>query len=82
MRILQVNKFYYNRGGAETVYFGEAALLRRHGHDVIPFSMHDERNAPTPYERYFVSNVDLRETEGGLPGKAAAALRILYSREA
>ncbi|HYM15500.1 MAG TPA: glycosyltransferase [Dehalococcoidia bacterium] len=82
MKILQINKFHYNRGGAETVCFAEADLLHRHGHDVIPFSMHDPRNAPTPYERYFVSNVDLRETEGGLPGKAAAAVRILYSREA
>jgi len=82
VRVLQVNKFHYNRGGAETVCFAEAALLRAHGHDVVPFSMHDPRNTPTPYEPYFVSNVDLRETQGGLPGKAAAALRILYSREA
>jgi glycosyltransferase involved in cell wall biosynthesis len=82
VRVLQANKFYYNRGGAEAVCLREAALLGARGHDVIPFSMHDARNAATPYERYFVSNVDLRETEGGLPGKAMAALRVLYSREA
>jgi glycosyltransferase involved in cell wall biosynthesis len=82
VKVLQVNKFYYNRGGAETVCFDEAALLRARGHDVIPFSMHDDRNVATPYERYFVSNVDLRETEGGVTGRVMTALRVLYSREA
>ncbi len=82
MKVLQVNKFHYNRGGAETVYFALSDLLRRHGHEVIPFAMQDDRNEETPYARYFVSNIDLREEAGGLAGKAAAAGRILYSREA
>ncbi len=82
MRILQVNKFHYNRGGAETVYFGVSDLLRKHGHEVIPFAMQDPRNEPTSYDRYFVSNIDLREESGGIAGKIGAAARILYSREA
>lgn len=82
MKILQVNKFHYRRGGAETVYFGVSDLLRRHGHEVIPFAMQDDRNEETPYARYFVSNIDLREERGGVAGKVAAAGRILYSREA
>ncbi|MEX2245999.1 MAG: glycosyltransferase family 4 protein [Dehalococcoidia bacterium] len=82
MRVLQVNKFHYNRGGAETAYFATAELLERHGHDVIPFAMADDRNVPTPYDRYFVSNVELREESGGVFDRLAVAGRILYSREA
>ncbi len=82
MRILQANKFFYNRGGAETVYFSTTDLLRQHGHDVIPFAMQDDRNFATPYARYFPSNIELREDGGGITGKLAAAGRILYSREA
>ena len=82
MRVLHANKFFYHRGGAETVYFATSDLLRRYGHEVIPFSMEDPRNEESAYARYFVSNVELREERGGLPGKVAAAARILYSREA
>jgi glycosyltransferase involved in cell wall biosynthesis len=82
MRVLHVNKFHYIRGGAETVYFALTDLLQLHGHEVIPFAMQDDRNLPTPYSKYFVSNIELREESGGLLGRAGAAARILYSREA
>ena len=82
MKVLAVNKFYYHRGGAETVMFDEMRMLRDHGHDVVPFAMRHPSNYATAYERYFVSNVELREEQGGIAGKAAAAGRILWSREA
>jgi glycosyltransferase involved in cell wall biosynthesis len=82
VRVIAVNKFYYHRGGAETVMFDEMRMLRANGHDVVPFAMRHPSNYPTPYERYFVSNVELREVNGGITGKAAAAARILWSREA
>jgi glycosyltransferase involved in cell wall biosynthesis len=82
MKILHVNKFHYVRGGAETAYFALTDLLRTHGHDVIPFAMEDARNEPTPYSRYFVSNIDLRGETGGFAGSVGAAARLLYSREA
>ena len=81
MKILHVNKFFYNRGGAETAYFAASDLLRSRGHEVVPFAMRDERNQQTPYARYFVSNVELRE-EGGPLQSARVAGRLLYSREA
>ena len=82
MKVLQVNKFHYRRGGAETVYFATTDLLRARGHEVVHFSMQDPRNEPSPCEKYFVSNVELREEQGGIVGTLAAAGRILYSREA
>lgn len=82
MKILAINKFFYPRGGAETVFLGELELLRSRGHEVIPFSMDHPQNLPTAYARYFVSNVELGETSGGLRSTIGAAGRILYSREA
>jgi glycosyltransferase involved in cell wall biosynthesis len=82
MKVLLVNKFHYRRGGAETMYFAQADLLRRHGHDVIPFSMQHPMNEQTPYSKYFVSNVELREDGGGVATKLKTAGRMLYSREA
>jgi glycosyltransferase involved in cell wall biosynthesis len=82
VRVLTVNKFYYHRGGAETVMFDEMRMLRDHGHDTVPFAMRHASNYSTPYSRYFVSNIELREASGGIGGRAAAAGRILWSREA
>jgi len=82
MRVLNVNKFHYRRGGAETVYFEQAVLLERHGHEVISFAMQHPLNDPSPYERHFVSNVELRDEQGGIAGNLAVAGRMLYSREA
>jgi glycosyltransferase involved in cell wall biosynthesis len=86
VKVLQVNKFFYNRGGAETALFQTSRLLERYGHEVIPFAMQDARNQPSPYSGYFVSNVELRQNMSSLgvfqPRRWATAGRILYSREA
>ncbi len=81
MRILLVNKFFYQRGGSEAVFFATADLLRKNGHEVAFFSMRDERNFETAYAEFFVPEVVFRT---GLPltRKMAAAANILYSRGA
>lgn len=78
------NAFHYNRGGSETYTFALSRELAEHGHEVIPFSMSHERNVPSEYEEYFVSNVDFSEVSGGpsLTRSLKAAMRVLYSREA
>ena len=82
MKVLQVKKFHYNRGGAETMFFAgtDSAARARARRD--PLLDAGSANEPSLYARYFVSNIDLREESGGLVGKLAAAARILYSREA
>lgn len=80
MNIVLAHKFFYRRGGADNSFFATADLLRRKGHNVIFFSMQDERNAPSEYERYFVSNVDYEKP--GLKNKIDAAIKLLYSFEA
>lgn len=80
MKILQVNKYHWIKGGSETAYFGITSLLEGHGHEVIPFSMKDEKNLPTPWSRFFVETVDYGK--GGLPNKLSSALKIIYSFDA
>ncbi len=59
MRILLVNKFYYLRGGSERYFFDLEKILKENGHEVVPFSMRDEKNEKTEYEKFFVSPVDV-----------------------
>lgn len=53
MKILNIDKYYYLKGGAERYYFELAKLLESHGHEVIPFSQKSEKNFNTLYEKYF-----------------------------
>jgi len=57
MRILQINKFFYRRGGAETVFFDTIQGLRKLGHEVAEFSMSDPKNLPSDYSAYFISRL-------------------------
>lgn len=81
MKILLVNKYHYVRGGSETYYFGLAELLRKAGHEVIFFSMKDDKNLPCEQSEYFVSNVDFNG-ELNIRDKVNAAARMVYSLEA
>lgn len=81
MKILMANKFFYIKGGSETYYFALKRLLEEKGHEVIDFSMKDEQNFPSPYDRYFVESVDYN---GAMSwgARARAAAKIIYSVEA
>ncbi len=80
MNILSINKFFWQKGGSEAVFFAEKELLESHGHKVVPFSMADEKNRPSDYSQYFVKNVDYANA-GGLE-KLTLAMNIIYSFEA
>lgn len=53
MRILQVDKFFYNRGGSSKVFFDTIKGLRERGHEVAEFSMLGSKNLPSDYAKYF-----------------------------
>lgn len=80
MKILQVNQFYYLRGGAERYFLDLTAALEREGHEVAVFSMHHPKNLATPWSRYFVSRISFNEMR--LKDYLAAPERIIYSLEA
>ena len=50
MRILQVNKFYYRRGGDCIVALRTEEMLRQHGHDVAVFAMSYPKNLSSPWK--------------------------------
>ena len=81
MKILLVNKFHYIKGGSETYYFGLGELLKKHGCDVVYFSMKDEKNYPCKQEKYFGNNVDFNAPMSKIQ-TAKTALKMLYSFEA
>jgi glycosyltransferase involved in cell wall biosynthesis len=61
MNILQINKFYYLRGGSERYLFELSGELEKRGHRVIPFSMHDEKNLASRYSSYFIDPMDMHK---------------------
>ena len=80
MKILQINKYFFKKGGAETVFFNTIQLLERHGHTVIPFSLKNKKNEPSPYESYFVDYPEL--SESSLPKKIKNLPAFIYNKEA
>jgi glycosyltransferase involved in cell wall biosynthesis len=81
MRVLQLNKFLYGRGGAETVMFRTAELLRAHGHEVAFFAMRDPQNRPCPEAPYFPRGRYYGAEHGRLR-RARDAAASVYSLEA
>ncbi len=80
MRILQANKFFYPKGGADKYFISLTAALQASGREVAVFAMADPRNLESPYSKYFVSPVEFNG--GGLKDKLKIPGRMIYSREA
>ena len=80
MRVLVANKFFFRNGGSEVVMFQERDFLLRSGHEVVDFSMQDERNADSPYSSNFVQARDYRGDSKF--AQIGAAVALVRSREA
>lgn len=80
MRILQINKYHYLKGGAETVFFNTMSLLKQHGHTVIPFCLKNKKNLYSEYESYFVDYPELSEST--LATKIKNIPTFLYNKRA
>lgn len=81
MKILQINKFFYLKGGSETYFFSLSDLLKQHGHEVIFFSIKDEKNFDSEYSDFFINNIDFRKREGAIKDFKKLG-HSLYSLEA
>ncbi|MGM3224252.1 glycosyltransferase family 4 protein [Dickeya zeae] len=81
MKVLLVNKFFYIKGGAETVYFQEYDRLKAAGVEVITFSMQHENNFPSDYAAYFVDNVDYHQ-RNGVVGAIKTAVNFIHNSQA
>lgn len=61
MRILLVNYRYFISGGPEKYMFNIKKMLEDNGHEVIPFSVHSNKNVETEYSKYFVEPIGSRD---------------------
>lgn len=64
MKILQINKFFFLKGGAEKYFFDLSELLSEKGHQVIAWSTQHPQNFPFPGEKDFAQFNDLSQKEG------------------
>lgn len=80
MKILLINNIHYRKGGSEAVYFNQAEMLRREGHEVIFFSIDRPENLPAAEAPYFAT---CRQTAGASRWAAWKDLRnYFYNPEA
>lgn len=82
MRILLINKFHYKKGGAERAYFDTARILSENGHEIAFFSMEHPSNEPTPWSKFFVSQVEYLDEKQSFLSKARIGLRVIWNFEA
>ncbi len=80
-RLLTINSYHYRRGGADVACLDQEAFFAGRGWEVAKFAMHHPDNLPSPWSRYFASEIELASLRS-LPAKLAASRKVLYSREA
>ncbi len=66
MKIIEVNKFFYMRRGAERHFLDLISLLEKNGHEVAIFSMQHPENNASKWEKYFVSHVGYNDDDSTL----------------
>jgi glycosyltransferase involved in cell wall biosynthesis len=81
MKILLIDKFHYIKGGAQTYYFTLKKILEQNGHEVAVFSMKDDKNESSIYEKYFIEHIDYNQNNN-LIVKLKQAFKMIYSKEA
>lgn len=79
MKILMVNKFLYQKGGAETYTIKLGDILKNNGHEVEYFGLHNEKNTLFNSADSYVTDADFTQ---GIKKNLSAPLRIVYNREA
>lgn len=78
MKIIQVNKFLYPKGGADKYCLTLISELEKAGETVIPFGMADSRNLNTTWSTYFSENIDYHKKGNSLK----MATRLIWNKEA
>ena len=79
MKILFVNKFLYQRGGAESYVLRLGKYFEEHGHEVMYFGMLDQKNEVGNKWGLYTSHMDFHST--GLR-TLLYPVKIIYSFEA
>lgn len=61
MKILLIDVYHYNKGGAETVCFNTGKMLENNGHEVVYFTLKWNKNLPSKFEKYFPESKETRK---------------------
>jgi glycosyltransferase involved in cell wall biosynthesis len=80
MKILQINKYHFIRGGSDRVYFNTSKLLEDNQHEIIHFSSDDPNNVNSRFSKYFVKLIDNRKNSSF--SKIKSAGEYLYNKKA
>lgn len=81
MRILQINKFHFPKGGADKHFLDLVKLLESKGHKVAEFCMLHSQNTKSEWSKYFVSTAGYTD-EYNPWQKIKGVFRMFYSFEA
>ncbi len=81
MRILHTHKYFHERDGVGRYMFDLMRECAARGIATAPFAMHDARNVPSAWEKYFVSSLDTTHANFGFSTLRQAG-RALWSCEA
>jgi glycosyltransferase involved in cell wall biosynthesis len=81
MKVLEINKFNFIKGGADKHFLDVCRLLKLKGHEVAVFAMDHPKNIFTPWKKYFVSFVGY-DKKASLWQKFKGVGRMFYSFEA
>lgn len=84
MNILIVNWTWYPSGGDWTYIDSICKLYESKGDQIIPFSVHNEKNISTPYEKYFIDSINYKSLYNNNSIKTGLnlAVKSIYSIEA
>lgn len=82
MNILEINKFYYLRRGAERHLLDVTDLFRSHGHTVGVFTMRHPKGLEHPLKKYEVSFVGYNQDDSNLWQRIKGTARMFWSFEA
>jgi len=81
MKILEINKFNFAKGGADRHFMDLTKLLRDRGNEVAVFAMEHSKNEFSPWKKYFVSYVGYNHGDSTLWQKIKGTVRMFYSLE-
>jgi len=84
MNILLANWTWYPSGGDWTYIDSIRKLYEIKGHRIIPFSVHNKKNIPTPFDKYFLNGIDYKALYKKINMKTGIKILIksIYSFEA
>ncbi|HAI74070.1 MAG TPA: hypothetical protein DCS28_03265 [Candidatus Moranbacteria bacterium] len=82
MKILEINKFNYAKGGADRHFLDLVNLLKSDGNEVAVFSMNNPKNIFSPWKKYFISYIGYNKNDSTFFQRIKGVFRMFYSREA